>query len=63
MIIDRIEGQFAVIEIEKGRMINLPLVILPQKVKEGDVLKIIIDKAKTRNRQAEMYKIVEELWN
>ena len=37
VIVDRIEGDYAVVEIEKGKMCNLPLVFVPN-VKEGDVV-------------------------
>ena len=48
VIVDRIEGDYAVVEIEKGKMCNLPLVFLPN-VKEGDVVTITINKGKTNS--------------
>ena len=58
VIVDRIEGDYAVVEIEKGKMCNLPLVFVPN-VKEGDVVTITINKDKTEKRK----KTIEELMN
>ena len=43
IIIDRFEGEYAVVEITKGKMVNMPKVLVPD-AKEGDVIKIIVDK-------------------
>lgn len=40
MVIDRIEGKFAVIDNE-GIMLDVPLSVLPADVKEGDMLSFI----------------------
>ena len=58
VIVDRIEGDYAVVEIEKGKMCNLPLELVPN-VKEGDIVTIIINKDKTKKRK----KTIEELMN
>ena len=58
VIVDRIEGDYALVEIEKGKMCNLPIELVPD-VKEGDVVTIIINKDKTKDRK----KTVEELMN
>ena len=58
VIVDRIEGDYALVEIEKGKMCNLPIELVPD-VKEGDVVTITINKDKTKERK----KIVEELMN
>ena len=50
-IIDRFEGEFAVVELENREMINLPICIIPQGTKEGDILKIIIDQEETTSRK------------
>lgn len=56
VIVDRIEGDYAVVEIEKGNMSKLPLEFVPN-VKEGDIVTIIINKDKTKDRK----KTIEEL--
>ena len=58
VIVDRIAGDCAVVEIEKGKMCNLPIELVPN-VKEGDVVTITINKDKTKDRK----KTVEELMN
>ena len=57
-IVDRIEGDYALVEIEKGKMCNLPIELVPD-VKEGDVVTITINKDKTKERK----KTIEELMN
>lgn len=54
-IIDRFEGEFAVVELENRDMINIPIDIIPKLAKEGDTLKIIVDKDETfsRNKRIE----------
>ena len=37
-IVDRIEGDKAVLECENGDMVNLELKALPKNIKEGDVI-------------------------
>ena len=58
VIVDRIEGDYVVLEIEKGKMCNLPLELVPN-VKEGDIVTIIINKDKTEERK----KTIEDLMN
>ena len=58
VIVDRIEGDYALVEIEKGKMCNLPIELVPD-VKEGDIVTITINKDKTKDRK----KTVEELMN
>ena len=58
VIVDRIEGDYAVVEIDKGKMCNLPLELVPN-IKEGDVVTITINKDKTEARK----KTIEELMN
>ncbi len=58
VIVDRIEGDYAVVEIDKGKMCNLPLELVPN-IKEGDVVTITINKDKTEARK----KTIEEIMN
>lgn len=55
-IVDRIEGDYAVIEMPDKSMVNLPLSIFPNELKEGDVIKIIIDNQATQERKARIDK-------
>ena len=58
VIVGRLEGDYAVVEIAKGKMCNLPIELVPN-VKEGDVVTITINKDKTKERK----KTMEELMN
>lgn len=58
VFVDRVEGDYAVVEIDKGKMCNLPIELVPN-VKEGDVVTITINKDKTEERK----KTIEELMN
>lgn len=58
VVVDRIEGEYAVVEIKKGEMCNLPIELVPN-VKEGDIVTITINKNKTEERK----KTIEELMN
>ena len=63
LIIDRIEGNWAVIEYE-GITFNIPKNLLPQNAKEGDVINIIIsvDSKATSERRYNMDKLMDELF-
>lgn len=50
LIIDRFEGDFAVVEYKEGRTFNLPRSLLPPGAKEGDVLQL---KQKKKNRNSD----------
>lgn len=58
VIIDRFEGNYAIVEIEVGKCVNIPMILLPNS-KEGDVVKIEIDKNETEERK----KYIQELKN
>lgn len=58
VIIDRFEGDYAVVEIEIGKCVNIPKILIPN-AKEGDTIKIEIDKKETLERK----KHIQELMN
>lgn len=58
VIIDRFEGEYAVVEIEVGKCISIPKILVPNS-KEGDVVKIEIDKNETDERK----KHIQDLMN
>lgn len=61
VIIDRFEGEYAVVEIEKGKLINIPRILVPD-AKEGDTIKIIVDKEATKKRQEHVKDLVNDLF-
>jgi hypothetical protein len=63
LIIDRFEGEFAVIEYG-DIMFNLPRELLPLTAKEGDVLilQLSIDVSATDERQTHIQRLMDKLW-
>jgi len=66
-IIDRFEGDFAVVELEDGEMRNIKRELVPAEAKEGDVLNIIevitIDYEETEKRRKKIEELTEDMWN
>ncbi|ENK1245113.1 DUF3006 domain-containing protein [Clostridium sporogenes] len=61
-IIDRFEDNFAVVELEDKRMINIDKNILPKKAKEGDVINIEGDIITLNEKEKEkLKKEIDEL--
>ena len=50
VIIDRFEGEYAVVEIDEGNFVNIPKILLGS-AKEGDVISIDIDTDETLKRK------------
>lgn len=58
VIIDRFEGEYAILEVAIGQFVNIPKVLIPN-ANEGDVIKIEIDKKETEERR----KHIQDLMN
>lgn len=58
VIVDRFEGDYAVVEIAIGNCVNIPRVLVPD-AKEGDIIKIEVEKGKTEERK----KYIKDLMN
>lgn len=66
-IIDRFEGEYAIIELENRNIITLKKSQLPKDAKEQMVIEIInkeifINKEETLKRKKEIEKLIEDLW-
>ncbi len=61
VIIDRLEGEFAVVELSDGRMAQLPRVLVPEG-REGDVVNITIDPAERQKREATVQALMNDLF-
>lgn len=63
--LDRIEGEMAVLLIRNGESIrlNIPVVLLPEGSKEGDILEITItrDEKETEESKARVSSMIERL--
>ncbi len=62
IIIDRFEGDYAVVEAD-GKMINMPIGLLPGGAKEGSVVTIEINESETKDREAKIRGMMNELFN
>ncbi|NMM62086.1 DUF3006 domain-containing protein [Clostridium sp. P21] len=66
-IIDRFEGEFAVVELENMKMVNIEKGKIPEEAKEGDVLNIdniiTINYVETKKRKSNIEKLTKDLWN
>lgn len=51
IIIDRFEGELAVVELPNGNIINCPKAMLPDDVKEGDIISIVVDGKATEEKK------------
>ena len=61
VIFDRFEGEYAVVEIEVAKYVNIPKILLPNS-KEGDVIKIEIDKKETEERKKNIQKLMNTVF-
>lgn len=67
MVVDRIEGDYAVVE-KEGNMVDIPLYMLPEEVTEGDILRLldgeyIIDNETAVERKEELFARLGNLFN
>lgn len=61
VIIDRIEGDYVVVEIGVGKIVSAPKILF-QNAKEGDVFKIEIDREETDARKEKIQKLMNNLF-
>lgn len=54
VIIDRFEGEYAVVELEDGSMVDMFKTLIPSNAKEGSVITILCDDSETKDRQEKM---------
>lgn len=62
VIIDRFEGDFAVIETEEKKLVNMPKRLLPKDAVEGSVISIEIDKTETDKRRERVSELMDQVW-
>ena len=61
-IIDRFEGDFAVVELSDGTFENLPRTLLPESAKEGDCINISIDENTTAESEKRIKSKMDRLF-
>lgn len=67
LIIDRFEGDYAVVEVDGEKTIDIPRYKLPAEAKEGDVLAVnndifSLDTEETKRIKDEAEKLMSDLW-
>ena len=62
VVIDRFEGNFAVVELPDGSMAQLSKALVP-KAREGDVINIEIDAAAREKRESAVEELMNELFS
>ncbi|MDD6489259.1 MAG: DUF3006 domain-containing protein [Clostridia bacterium] len=61
VIIDRFEGEYAVVETDDGNFVNLPKILVPD-AHEGDVVDIIINREETEKRSENIQNLMNDLF-
>lgn len=62
VVIDRFEGEFAVVELSNGAFVNLPRALVPE-AKEGDVIRISVDAAERSRREQAVEELMSDLFS
>lgn len=63
MIVDRFEGELAIIELENGEFIDLPKKVLPNNANEGSVINIICDDEETQQLKVTAKKKMQSIFH
>lgn len=61
VIIDRFEGEYAVVELDVGKFVDMPKELVPD-AHEGDVIEIIIDTEETKKRKKHISELMNDLF-
>ena len=61
LIIDRFEGEFAIVEINSEKIVDVPRCLFPD-AKEGDVIDISIDTNETKKRKEKIQYLMNDLF-
>lgn len=61
VVIDRFEGDFAVVELPDLTFVNVPRLLFPD-AKENDVIDISVDKQETENRKKRIHDLMNTLF-
>lgn len=62
IVIDRFEGEYAVVELESGQFFHVPRQLLPGGAAEGTVLDILINEKETGERKERISRRMGKLW-
>jgi hypothetical protein len=62
VVIDRFEGNFAVVELPDRTTANVPKTVLPDEVVEGDIIEIRIDREETKSQETQIKELINDVW-
>lgn len=62
VVIDRFEGDYAVVEISPGNFADLPVKLIPPEADEGSVLSITLDREETDIRRKKIDELMKTIW-
>ncbi|MCG1011648.1 DUF3006 domain-containing protein [Tepidanaerobacter sp. GT38] len=62
LIIDRFEGEYAVVELPDKTLANIPKKALPEEAAEGDIITITVNKRETEKQKEKIRKMADDLW-
>ena len=60
--IDRFEGNFAVVELENEKFVDIPREAIRPEAKEGDIISVMVDKETTAKRKKEIEDMTKDMW-
>jgi len=61
-IIDRFEGDFAIVELSDETLVNIPKAAIPPDANEGSVIDVTVDKENTATRTEKINKLMGDLF-
>ena len=61
-IIDRFEGNFAIVELSDKTFVNIPKAAIPPEAKEGAVIDVSVDKGSTEARTEKINNLMGDLF-
>lgn len=61
VIVDRIEGNYVVVEMENKECVNILKTLIPD-AKEGDVVDIVINKKQTSKREKHIKELIDDVF-
>lgn len=61
VIVNRVEGNYLVLELEDGNIVDVPKELIPE-AREGDIIRISIDKEETDKKKEEMQELVDSVF-
>ena len=61
-IIDRFEGDFAIVELSDKTLVNIPKAAIPPEAKEGDVIDVTVDEDGTAVRTEKINNLMKDLF-